>query len=599
MPAPSSSSPDHAAGDGLTAHTFAAGLVGVAVLGALLRVTFATADPPWLATVGIVWHDEGAWVHNARNRALFGQWQLDAWNPLFIAPVFTWLEYLSFSVFGVGVWQARLVSELLGWLSVVALGLGVARLGGRSAGLGAAGLLATNYVYVMYNRAALMEASMVAFMVLAWTAFVRAQERPAWGMVAGLLAVLAFFSKAAAVFYLVALGLVALHAVLASGDEPTQGRWRWPDRKALSSPQRAALWTLVGLAGATALSLVVFVGPNWNEYQFYNWQMSVTRKPTYDLQSFLNRTSWLPIVHDFFTRMWFITLVSLTVLLRGLTRWRRTAAPERLLHAWILVGTAELILHDTGNERRFVFLIPAMAALASLAILRDRRLFDETDAFARRSLVLASPAVLYALYVAWGPLARLPFLYEVRPAVRIAAAFAVASAIALYTWWPHVSRWITTERWLARPAWVLVALVMGGDLAQYGQWVAGRSYKNYEASVELGRRLPPGTLVHGKLANGLALENQIRPVFIGRDFGNYRDRFERNDIRYVLTYTHPRLGYEGPVIREVIAAYPERRVLWTFDVRETTSGLDAAVLLEKGPPGPRPVPTTPIARAQD
>ena len=49
-------------------------------------------------------------------------------------------------------------------------------------------------------------------------------------------------------------------------------------------------------------------------------------------------------------------------------------------------------------------------------------------------------------------------------------------------------------------------------------------------------RLPPGTLVHGKLANGLALESRIRPVFVGRDFGNYEDRFRRDDVRYLLTY---------------------------------------------------------------
>ena len=82
---------------------------------AALRVVYPAADPPWRSTVGVVWHDEGAWVHNARNKALFGAWTLDEWNPVFIAPVFTGLEYLSFEVFGVGVRQARLVSELAGF----------------------------------------------------------------------------------------------------------------------------------------------------------------------------------------------------------------------------------------------------------------------------------------------------------------------------------------------------------------------------------------------------------------------------------------------------------------------------------------------------
>src|SRR3954468_19446127 len=163
------------------------------VLAAAVRLVFPAADPPWQTTVGVVWHDEGAWVHNARNKALFGAWSLDAWNPMFIAPVFTALEYGAFELFGVGVRQARLVSELTGFASVLFASFGVGRLGGRLAGLAAGALLATNYAYVMYDRAATMEASMVAFMVASWYFYVRAQERPAWAWLAGACALLAFF----------------------------------------------------------------------------------------------------------------------------------------------------------------------------------------------------------------------------------------------------------------------------------------------------------------------------------------------------------------------------------------------------------------------
>jgi hypothetical protein len=131
---------------------------------------------------------------------------------------------------------------------------------------------------------------------------------------------------------------------------------------------------------------------------------------------------------------------------------------------------------------------------------------------------------------------------------------------------------------------VIVGLVAAGGIAQFVQFAAVRSYKNVEASRELGRRLPPGALVHGKLANGLALENRIRPIFVGRQFGNYEDRLARNDVPWLLTYVAPRTGYEGPVILDVLAAYPEHRRVWTFDVAETTSGHDRAALIAKGPP---------------
>jgi hypothetical protein len=140
---------------------------------------------------------------------------------------------------------------------------------------------------------------------------------------------------------------------------------------------------------------------------------------------------------------------------------------------------------------------------------------------------------------------------------------------------------------------LLAGLVTVGQVAQFGQWARGRTYKNYLASVELGTVLPPGTLVHGKLANGLSLENRIRPVFVGTNFGNYADRKQRDDVRYILTYIVPRIGYEGSVIRDVLDAYPQRTIIKTFDVAESTGGRDRAALIDKfggASPGNPPAP---------
>jgi hypothetical protein len=533
-----------------------------------------------------VWHDEGAWTHNARNKALWGVWEADNWNPLYIAPVFTVLEYAGFAAFGVGLWQARVVPELLGLMAVALLGLGIRRIGGRQAGLVAAALLATNFVALMYDRAAIVEGPMAAIIVASWWAFARAQARPRWGAAAGAIAVLAYFTKAAAVFFIGALGLAALASLLLApvldqaSDFPADD-----DAASRGERQRAAaLWTLAGLAGAALVALVTFVGPQWHEYRFYNWQMSVTRKPSYDLQSLLNRVSWFPILHDVLTRMWVVTGLGFIGWATRLVSFRRLAPAERLLSLWIALGLAELLLHDVGNERRFVFLIPALIASAALTLARDRVLAPAGAAGTPRwRLLLAAPLIGYVLYIVAGSIVRLGWIYEVRPSVRASAAVAMAALAALTLTWPRGVRWLTRP-WPPLAATVVAAIVTLGGLAQYVQWASGRTYLHIEASRALGRMLPPGTLVHGKLANGLMLDNRIRPIFIGREFGNYADRLERNDVPFILTYAAPRTGYEGPVILDVLAAYPERRVLWSFPVAETTSGRDVAVLIEKGPP---------------
>ena len=88
-------------------------------------------------------------------------------------------------------------------------------------------------------------------------------------------------------------------------------------------------------------------------------------------------------------------------------------------------------------------------------------------------------------------------------------------------------------------------IVCATDLALYRAVGARDEATRTSPRRAVGRQLPAGTLVHGKLANGLSLENHIRPIFVGRNFGNYADRRQRDDVRYILTYVAPCVGYEG------------------------------------------------------
>jgi hypothetical protein len=248
----------------------------VLALAACLRAVWLTSDAPDVRNhgVGIVWHDEGPWVHNARNRALWGVWRTDDWNPMFLTPVFTGLEYGAFRVFGVGTWQARVVPSLSGLAAVAFLMAGLAATRGRSAALVGGFLLATNYVSVMWNRAALMESTLTAFLVISWACYALAPRRAWWGLAAGAAAVLAFFTKASAAFFIGALGIEAIGVV--AGGVWGSGVLGFGGSGAASRSARAgAMWTLVGLCGAGLLIVLCFAVPHWSEFRFYKWQMSV------------------------------------------------------------------------------------------------------------------------------------------------------------------------------------------------------------------------------------------------------------------------------------------------------------------------------------
>lgn len=551
----------------------------ILVLAGVMRSVWLTADPPTITTVGVVWHDEGAWTHNARNQALWGVWRTDEWNPMFIAPVFTALETGAFETFGVGTWQARTVPVASGLIAILALMWGLSAVAGRRAALLGGLLLATSYTFVMWNRAALMESTMTMFIVVGWAAYARASARPVWGVVAGVAVVLAFFTKAAAAFF---AGAIVLELAMA-----------WWLTGGLKSRRSSAVATVAGLVVAGTIALAFFVIPYWTEFQFYNWAMTVERKPEYTLRALLDRATWLPLTHGVFTRMWLVVLAGAAASVGIVARWRAAHPAERLAVLWLLVGLVELIVHDSGNERRYVMFVPALVALASMVFGAAERI-SPAGRRADRWIVAAVVAVLAYLVIGSG--LRLVWLDDVlagnyRLTVRVSGA--LAAGLAVIAWW----RWRAWAGFLAGarvPIWaglVAVVITCGTDLVLYREWAVHRTHLNYEASRALAGLLPPGTVVHGKLANGLALENRIAPIFVGRGFGNYADRLERDDARYILTYTtangRPDLGYEGRVILDVLRHYPNQRVIAEFAVDETP-GPDRAALIAKFPDGPEP-----------
>jgi hypothetical protein len=347
--------------------------------------------------------------------------------------------------------------------------------------------------------------------------------------------------------------------------------------------------TLAGLSVAFGIA-AIFVIPEWAEYYRYNWLTAVERKPSYTIAALVERASWLPVAQDFFSRMWLVVVGAAIGLASIAARYRDARPGERLLVLWFLIGLAELVTHDSGNARRYVMFIPALIALTSLAVTADRPWFGADFARAsRRVRWLAVPLVLLLGYLVVGSLLRIPFADEVgagvyRTTVRLATAVAFAFGLVLVWRWTAIIGWLSRARVPAGTLAGLIVISLLWNGGQYVSWAAGRTDMNYRASVEIGQVLPPGTLVHGKLANGLALENRIRPVFVGRGFGNYDDRLRREDVGYILTYVLPSVGYESQagsgLIQEILDQYPDRRAIKSFEVQETP-GPDRAELIQK------------------
>jgi 4-amino-4-deoxy-L-arabinose transferase-like glycosyltransferase len=576
-------------------HLWISALIVILLGGAALRVVWLRSDPPTSASVGVVWHDEGAWTSNARNKALWGVWRTDEWNPVFVAPVFTALEYGAFESFGVGLWQARTVSVAAGLIAIVFLMAGLASAANRRSAVIAGVLLATDYGFVMWNRAALMESTMTAGIVVAWACYAIAHTRPRWGALAGAAAVAAYFTKASAAFFLAALVLDAC-ATIALAHAPAlraRLRARTPDIPEV----RGALWTIAGLAVAGGLIGLAFVAPHAREYFFYNVQMSIERKPSYALSALVTRASWLPFVQSFFTRSIAEFAAAMLGVLAIAARWRTARPAERLLVLWVLVGLLELVVHDSGNERRYVMFFPAFAALAALAARRDRPLLPATLTGVRWPGRLAAAVLALGLgYLVAGSAYHAVFQADIaanqlRTIARVSALTSLVCTAGLLIAWPRVTALLTASA----PTGVVIALLIatsGWNLTTFASWARHRTTMNDDASIAIGRKLPPGTLVQGIFASGLSLENRIRPLFIGNGFGNYADRLDRPDVRYILTEIVPAIGYESQkgsgLIQGILDRTPGWRPVGAYDVTafDGRDATDRAVLIDKFPDEP-------------
>lgn len=140
-------------------------IFGIILFGiALSRLIYLSADPPQFLPSSVI-GDEGYWVHNARLSALFGRAFTDDFvEDVNIAPFLSFMLRISFALFGVGFWQARLVPALFGIGSVMLFWY-LIKTKSKNGYLGGV-LLGSSYLFFVINRLAMGESPAIFWLVL-------------------------------------------------------------------------------------------------------------------------------------------------------------------------------------------------------------------------------------------------------------------------------------------------------------------------------------------------------------------------------------------------------------------------------------------------
>jgi 4-amino-4-deoxy-L-arabinose transferase-like glycosyltransferase len=422
----------------------------------------------WLGTLAarpLFNPDEGRYAEIPREMLSSGDWVVPHLNGLAYIekpPLQFWATALSYRVFGVSSFAARLYTALTALATVLVLWLAARRLWNSETAWRAAGVLSGMFIFVVLGQLLTLDMSLTFFMTLSLAAFLLAQEAKQslhWMILAWAATALGVLTKG-----LVAAAIPAAVLILYSAYARDFAPWR-------------------RLHAALGLPLFLCITVPWH------W-LAQRRLPDF-LQFFFvheHLARYLTPVSDRQESWWFFggvflagsmpwTLSALRVLGGS---WRRSAAgggnfqPTVFLWIWVVfIG----VFFSLSDSKLMPYILPVMPAVALLiAALPAQTL--KRDFLFTAVLTLIAGLGLGAASLNWPSVIAssdrsVYFLPLARPLGRIALLLTVSGAFVLAQRARDVTRtgaflgagWCLAWLLLARAAGVVAPVYSGADLA--------------------------------------------------------------------------------------------------------------------------------------
>jgi hypothetical protein len=518
--------------------------------GAAIRLSGIGADPPRdLSWSHAPFTDGAVVVHDARNKALFGEWILDGCRDLSLFPLSNAAAWAVFEAAGVGRAQAALPNVLFALLSAVAVTGGLAVCAGREAAFLWLLLASLNYM-IMFQRLPVAEPAMLFLLSLSFLFFALSPGRRWPPYLSGFFAIAApLFGKAHAIYFPFALLAAVLLARL------PRGRPGLPLRP-----------FLVGGAFALLLWFAVLF-PFHGDYILAHWFMESVDKHAGGLIGALLE---FPVnffhmgVHTELVRRLSLALALVFLGLLGFVteernRFRDSEPGALLLFFWAAFGWALVAAVHQPAPR---YLFPLVTPLLYFATRPLLRLWEGRDFFLRlprglpRSLLGGGILVLglYQLFGAFGGRlldflgrsgsGRLVYDFFVRRHVYMEivpflfAGTAVLASVAFALLYVFRARFplrvpLSPARGKASAAFLVVA-VLALNIAPWAAWRAHATHCLRDASRDIGDWLGPGARLMGPYAPALGLDNRVRVIPYTGAPGE-ADAYRKYGVTHVVT----------------------------------------------------------------
>jgi len=525
-----------------------AGLAIAVFLMVGLRCVALDSDAyPRLSWSSALLTDEGFYIHDARNRVLFGH-PTDQFSNALIMPVLDAVQTGMFHLFGVSVVSARAISVVLGLLTLPVFFDAMRRAFGLRPAVFALLLLGLDHVSLLYSRLALMDTPAAFVLVCAFWLWVksgegeRANRGKIWLALCGLALGACYGVRGlGALVYPVPMLLLA------------QEGWKARRHGQAGESSRNPEWPgrLVCLVGGLGIALGTYVVlwylPHHDELKRVNHYYLFEQLVPHRLSIFLHNWT-IGLFGDHRGLMPYLVrhepvqtcLVSLWLAWRATVLFQRREERVRTakegVHAdylalWLLVFWILLCSIDYAPSRYYVLFLPAFAGLAGLT------LSDVVRFVSTLKNRIATPIYgLFVFHVAQTALHHLGISGRLLPGL-------FGGACLVLTWFllPRL-RTVDGEEEGRHQAFIkaapLAAVVVWCVVNLYwtGDWLVHISYRQREADRWLAENLPANSVLIGAVTPGLTMNNRFVCVNVIQTLCNDHQPLERfaPAPRYVL-----------------------------------------------------------------
>ncbi len=487
-----------------------------------LRIINIEADAPVkLSSSRAPFTDEGFYAHNARNQILFGNWILDEWNPIYSLPLFTVVDYIGFSLFGVGLVQIRFMSVLFSILTLLFLYFLVMQSWDRKVATLSLLFLGLNYISLMYNRLALAENSMIFFVVFSIFLYQRGTIKNVYYFLSGVACFCAYLIKPFAILFFAIYSVYFLIDFIKTKKELSA-----------KNSNSGLLEFLFGMGFIAGLWLILWVLPNFNA--FCTSQVLFMHSSPKFPQNIFQVLNGLITIFDcsFFFHLPIISLLAYSYLLFLMQHLNILKPLEVFMLIWLVLGVTFVTILNYRPLRYYLFLLPPMSVFASLALIK---LYSGClYLIEKRSRIKNMVNWLWLVFLNYG------FMYTIFYSLfnelnGIGRSVVLSISVALSFNQILIFKYLIKRSVFARVclsktgkicAVLAVIFFIGIDAQKYLHWVLHPHYTMVETSSNLGEILKPTTIA-GPWAVALSLENKhkvlrIIPGFINDNISDFK-----------------------------------------------------------------------------